>query len=510
MPISDINNGSFEGDPSASSIHETFNQVKGVLPDYLLKGGYVGNAQDLKDEIDLSNSLTGTERYATLAEVNALGTKSVTVQYIVDSDGDNNGFYTWDGISATVDFNRALEVDVNFENGNIFEITNIVEQSLIGNTSGNISSNNSWIRTGAIPVSDSINYVISGNRLDKFNFYSSDTLTAANWLGLGVTVEIRDQVYRVTPPSGATHLAFNMASNTNQWGSTKNRLQVIEGDLYLGVLPSEQLIEEPISAAQFIYKVGHDYPPSFLTDIREDQELVLIQSGQSNYTDLEPNSNAPLDELGIFNSLELWDINSQSFLAYEKDFIESHNLNLGLARMLSPYNIPIKIINVSTSATDINDHISGGVVYELLWSQVQNAINQILSNGKNPVVFFHFIQGEANSNSQELADVYGAKQLEFLNQWRDNLGANLPMIMSTIYERGNAAAIALDKQINDLKRNLYKDGLIQGLIEVEDFPSDDDLHRNYQGFQREARALIGVLSNIRSGIIVNQNLPFNY
>lgn len=54
----------------------------------------------------------GTERFATLADINALTTKSATVQYVVDQDGDNNGYYTWDGVSATVDFNRALSVDL--------------------------------------------------------------------------------------------------------------------------------------------------------------------------------------------------------------------------------------------------------------------------------------------------------------------------------------------------------------------------------------------------------------
>lgn len=57
---------------------------------------------------DLNLSLTGVERYATLAEVNAIDPKSTTTQYVVDSDGDNNGYYTWDGTSATVDFNRGL------------------------------------------------------------------------------------------------------------------------------------------------------------------------------------------------------------------------------------------------------------------------------------------------------------------------------------------------------------------------------------------------------------------
>lgn len=57
----------------------------------------------------------GTERFATLAEVNALTTKSTTVQYVVDSDGDNNGFYTWDGTSAMVDYNRDLGAVIETE-----------------------------------------------------------------------------------------------------------------------------------------------------------------------------------------------------------------------------------------------------------------------------------------------------------------------------------------------------------------------------------------------------------
>tara|TARA_R110002049_G_scaffold199037_1_gene369066 strand:- start:5394 stop:6452 length:1059 start_codon:yes stop_codon:yes gene_type:complete len=115
MAESNINNGAFQGDLSSSSVWETFNQAKQDF-DFLestkaTKEALESSVSSLQGAIDQSNSLTGTERYDTLAEVNAIGTKSETVQYIVDNDGDNNGYYTWDGVSATVDFNRELGGD---------------------------------------------------------------------------------------------------------------------------------------------------------------------------------------------------------------------------------------------------------------------------------------------------------------------------------------------------------------------------------------------------------------
>lgn len=120
----------------------------------------------------VENPLEGTERYATLAEVNALENKTTTIQYLVDSDGDNNGFYTWDGTSATVDFNRDLGVDINdvsekyddrvFNEGS--EVTSYDRPDL------------STILGDVIEIDDNSNLITAKNKLVRENIFDRPDL----------------------------------------------------------------------------------------------------------------------------------------------------------------------------------------------------------------------------------------------------------------------------------------------------------------------------------------------
>lgn len=114
-------------------------------------------------------AVDGTERYDTLAEVNALAAKSTTVQYIVDKDGlnegeiavDNNGFYTWDGVSAAVDFNRPF-LNINSEtvitSKNIFNKDNSTDSKRVTVSDGSLYTNSAYSVTEFIPVTENTDY----------------------------------------------------------------------------------------------------------------------------------------------------------------------------------------------------------------------------------------------------------------------------------------------------------------------------------------------------------------
>lgn len=132
----------------------------------------------------------GTERYSTLAEVNALSTKSQTVQYVVDGDGDNNGFYTWDGTSATVDFNRLLDntpikvldaVPFYYTNHkNLFDISDVQLDKYVNPSNGLVQTLANAVTSGLIPVIDTETYIISSETNLGLTSFRNITFLAAD------------------------------------------------------------------------------------------------------------------------------------------------------------------------------------------------------------------------------------------------------------------------------------------------------------------------------------------
>jgi len=150
------------------------------------------------------------------------------------------------------------------------------------------------------------------------------------------------------------------------------------------------------------------------------------------------------------------------------------------------FDSPLYVVKYGTGGSEINNFLSGGTDYLEFWNNyVVPAINDLIGQGKTPLVYFGFWQGEADSNTQPLTDAYSGKFDTFVSLWQTNLGATLPFNIFEIYELD-----ARDTTINGVFATKSGTESFLNVIETGDLSSADNLHFDYTPLKTAANRLI--------------------
>ncbi len=222
-----------------------------------------------------------------------------------------------------------------------------------------------------------------------------------------------------------------------------------------------------------------------IKSIPSNGEALFVIGGQSNASKQATNSNiTTADKRAYPNSLQ-W--KSNAWEVYNPANESAHNQGFRLSQMAEANGVDIKIINVGVAASQMNPHLEGGSWYNTAYNYLKATTDEIISRGKAPYVIWVFVQGEADSNTLELANLYYGKQVAWAASWKADI-PSATLIVSGIYVR-SAHNPAWDIIVNEAKEDVFAENKVEGYYPVEGISDKDGLHRSYQGYQEEGEII---------------------
>ena len=186
---------------------------------------------------------------------------------------------------------------------------------------------------------------------------------------------------------------------------------------------------------------------------------VIIITGQSNADGRGVNADAIPTELAINTDVKVYtlyadyggSVGNYRFIDLDVEQnnmqinpihapFDFHGVELGLGANFTSYfpNEKLYIIKKAIGGTGIIESLPGGSVYETLWNTyTKNAINDLITQGKRPFVYYYFHQGETDANDTDYP-FYSDRLDSLISQWRSNLGTELPFMFAEILEFGTS------------------------------------------------------------------------
>lgn len=215
---------------------------------------------------------------------------------------------------------------------------------------------------------------------------------------------------------------------------------------------------------------------------------VFIMTGQSNSRGRGLNDDATPEELAINPRVQIWNTTANEFQSLEIGVNNmapntySHGAELGLSSRLDDYfpDETVYLIKYGQGSTCIVEHLPGGSVYPVLWSDyVIEGINDLISQGKIPYVYMLWSQGECDVNIDNTG--YGVQFNEWVDLWQGNFSNKLPFATYEVSDYSWASnPIGL---VNDV---FHEKALTEPLLYAMDTKDmgvnpGDDIHYSYQG-----------------------------
>lgn len=215
--------------------------------------------------------------------------------------------------------------------------------------------------------------------------------------------------------------------------------------------------------------------------------------GQSNCRGSALDSNASAGELDATNTLLMW---NDTTIYENLDVGTNNNSNtgthgreLGLS-LLHNSTDPLYMLKYGSSGTDMLAHLPGGSEYDVYYTQIKAGINNLINAGKRPFVFLTFHQGEADGDAID-APLYADRLDTWVTQWRANLGANLPIIVTEIKE-----SLATSYMVNDAFAAKAASDPLFWVISAKDLASIDGVHFTYASQKTIAQRQFDLMSVI--------------
>lgn len=240
---------------------------------------------------------------------------------------------------------------------------------------------------------------------------------------------------------------------------------------------------------------------------------VIFITGQSNAPGRASSANISSEELAYHSNALIW--NSGSFqplkvgpYANNQSLPNLHGVELPLTMKFKTHfpNEIIYIVKYGMGGSNIDQNSPGGVVYEEFKNNYfQPAINWLLSNGINPEVYIYYSQGEAEANALSYPN-FNYKLSLLTENYKNILKSDIHFIFPEIIEDG---ILTHDTQVNNVFKNYEKNNSKISVINSKDFPSDDNVHWNYEGVNLLGNELFKIITS-KSGGVLKYPLPYNF
>ena len=240
---------------------------------------------------------------------------------------------------------------------------------------------------------------------------------------------------------------------------------------------------------------------------------VLITSWQSNAQGRANSTLCTPLELEAKHKCLIWNNITNDFqplkvgaYANNQSSPNLHGVELPLAMQFlneSP-DETIYIIKYAEAGTNIDFHLPGGTTYEKFNNEfVIPAVNYLLDNEIEPEIFFYLSGGEADSTESRYKN-FPEKLSKLINHYRSIIGSEIQFIFPLIIEDG---ILTRDTEINNTFKNFSKNDSKVSVIDSVNYPSDDNLHWNYEGVNMLGADLFKIIKN-NNGHKVQFQMPY--
>lgn len=242
---------------------------------------------------------------------------------------------------------------------------------------------------------------------------------------------------------------------------------------------------------------------------------VIFITGQSNAQGRANSSLANSTELDYHSNCLIWNKLNNNFqplkigaYANNESSPSLHGVELPLAINFKN-NFPtetIYIIKHALGGVNIDACSVGGTIYETFKNEYfQPAINFLLEIGVNPEIYIYYSQGEADSTASRYID-FNEKLSLLMNNYKNILCNDIRFIFPEIIEDG---ILTNDAEINNIFKNYEKNNNNINVLNGKNYPSDDNLHWNYEGVNLLGADLFEVISK-RKGGEIKYSLPYDF
>lgn len=212
----------------------------------------------------------------------------------------------------------------------------------------------------------------------------------------------------------------------------------------------------------------------------ENSVRLTLYTGQSNCPGNGYNADALPSEIDETTALQIWrkgswaNLNIASGNNYPNGS-QYHSIELGLSLLQEErYSYPLYLGKWGVGGTEIQKHLKGGDVFtEFYRNVVRTSINNILQSGKRVFVDLILLQGEQDSDSWKIAE-YDYYLSQWITQWQEILGANLPISFIQIYQRNDGTTT-----INGIFQSKADENPLIKVIQADTLPTNDGLHYSY-------------------------------
>jgi hypothetical protein len=207
---------------------------------------------------------------------------------------------------------------------------------------------------------------------------------------------------------------------------------------------------------------------------------LTIITGQSNASGEGLNSEALSTEIDVTSKVKIWRSNNNNFadlnIASGNNYPNNtakHGFELQLSNIYETLDYPLYLAKRGEGGKEIIEMLKGGTTYQDLYNNfVIKAVNNLLASGKRVFVDIIFMQGEGDSDFQDRTNAYSSQLDVWMNLWRTNLGANLPISLVEIYQR-NARTTTINQIFASKASSLVK------VISASNLTTNDGIHYSY-------------------------------
>ena len=315
---------------------------------------------------------------------------------------------------------------------------------------GNIVSAIGNCTTDFIELDPNTTYSFSGAKgLGNYNYLYNSNRSKIRSLGA-----IKAGTF--TTSNNEVYVKFTVGDSEAGTGSDRGLLQINKG-----------------ATVDYLQPYNYTRCPNWTDDYPNNAVFVVIHAGQSNALGACSNriGGSYLSERQATNKILRWNSATNTFVNQNLSISGNHGIDLFLQKKLYDWNRPLYYINTAVSNTIISKHLPPtGSVYLTANTAVTTAINQLISQGKRPYIWYVYGQGEADSTQLRLTNAY---------------------VHGTLTEQ------SYDIAINQTKINLANTGAITFYPTINFEMDINQDHRNYNGYGQEAQVVWNIINEIR-------------
>lgn len=240
---------------------------------------------------------------------------------------------------------------------------------------------------------------------------------------------------------------------------------------------------------------------------------VIFITGQSNSEGRANSTLCTTEELVYHTNCKIWHNSNFTDLKVgpygnNKSAPNNHGVELPLA-MRFKETLPeetIYIVKLGAGGTNIDSHLPGGNIYEDFKNNYfQPAINWLINQGIIPEIYIYYSQGEAEANASRYLE-FNKKLSRLIENYKNILVPEIKFIFPEIIESGS---LTHDIHINNVFKNYEKNNSNVFVINGKNYPSDDNLHWNYEGVNLLGEDLFKFICD-NSSDVVKYNLPYDF